>query len=342
MASQSAGLQAAPAACPLGPPYGVRSGILALRRSAFAGMTVVSDARGLLKKPGYVTSRRNRVDSSVVMNKDSLPPPTSFAGLALDRVTPNNATTPSGLPRNSPIRARVLCCSARERPSRSRSAMSDALRIDRRGRVGSAAARTQRRVISAWTTPAARSSRSASKARSRARCRSSAGDFIDPRSAGHASASVLNPGLFAYARGLAHWQSPARAFARCAARPSSSTAGHRARCTQNSRLRDRTFPARVYPGDDRDRLVRRRSLACSVARPRGPNAAIRRSPDSSSWRIATKTPCAAGCSEKSGVRVGDVAVPLLANCGCFLASLMIGFTAEATDPTIRPRRRARR
>jgi NAD+ diphosphatase len=54
--------------------------------------------------------------------------------------------------------------------------------------------------------------------------------FLDLRSAG-ASLPAFDAGLFAYARGLAHWQERTRFCPACAAPLALESAGHRAKCT---------------------------------------------------------------------------------------------------------------
>ena len=155
------------------------------------------------------------------------------------------------------------------------------------------------------------------------------GDFIDLRSAG-TRLQAFEAGLFAYARALSHWQSRTRFCSVCGSPVIVVTAGHRARCTNPDCAiehfpradpamiaivsygdacllgRQATWPERRYstlagfvePGESLEDTVRREVF------------------------------------EEAGVRVGDVAYHS-SQPWPFPASLMIGFTAEAIDPTIR-------
>jgi NAD+ diphosphatase len=155
------------------------------------------------------------------------------------------------------------------------------------------------------------------------------GDFIDLRSAG-VRLKAFEAGLFAYARALSHWQSRTRFCSVCGAPVVMVTAGHRARCTNpdcaiehfprvdpamivivshgNTCLlgRQATWPERRYstlagfvePGESLEDTVRREVF------------------------------------EEAGVRVGACAYHS-SQPWPFPASLMVGFTAEAIDPTIR-------
>ncbi|HEV7491887.1 MAG TPA: NAD(+) diphosphatase [Rhodanobacteraceae bacterium] len=155
------------------------------------------------------------------------------------------------------------------------------------------------------------------------------GDFIDLRSAG-VRLKAFEAGLFAYARGLSHWQSRTRFCSVCGAPVVVVTAGHRARCTNPDCAiehfprvdpamivivsygdacllgRQATWPERRYstlagfvePGESLEDTVRREVF------------------------------------EEAGVRVGECAYHS-SQPWPFPASLMVGFTAEALDPTIR-------
>ncbi len=155
------------------------------------------------------------------------------------------------------------------------------------------------------------------------------GDFIDLRSAG-VRLKVFEAGLFAYARALSHWQSRTRFCSVCGAPVVMVTAGHRARCTNPDCAiehfprvdaamivivsygdacllgRQATWPERRYstlagfvePGESLEDTVRREVF------------------------------------EEAGVRVGDCTYHS-SQPWPFPASLMVGFTAEALDPTIR-------
>ena len=155
------------------------------------------------------------------------------------------------------------------------------------------------------------------------------GDYIDLRSAG-VRLKAFEAGLFAYARALSHWQSRTRFCSVCGAPVVVVTAGHRARCTNPDCAiehfprvdpamivivsygdacllgRQATWPERRYstlagfvePGESLEDTVRREVF------------------------------------EEAGVRVGDCAYHS-SQPWPFPASLMVGFTAEAIDPTIR-------
>ncbi len=155
------------------------------------------------------------------------------------------------------------------------------------------------------------------------------GDFIDLRSAG-VRLEAFEAGLFAYARALSHWQSRTRFCSVCGAPVVVVTAGHRARCTNPDCAiehfprvdpamivivsygdacllgRQATWPERRYstlagfvePGESLEDTVRREVF------------------------------------EEAGVRVGECAYHS-SQPWPFPASLMVGFTAQALDPTIR-------
>ncbi|MGH8174059.1 MAG: NAD(+) diphosphatase [Rhodanobacteraceae bacterium] len=155
------------------------------------------------------------------------------------------------------------------------------------------------------------------------------GDFIDLRSAGTRLAA-FESGLFAYARGLAHWQSRTRFCSLCGAPVIVVTAGHRARCT-NPDCAIEHFP-RVDP-------------AMIVIVSYGDACLLGRQATWSERRFSTlagfvepgeslEDTVRREVFEEAGVRVGEVAYHS-SQPWPFPASLMIGFTAEATDPSIR-------
>jgi NAD+ diphosphatase len=155
------------------------------------------------------------------------------------------------------------------------------------------------------------------------------GDFIDLRSAG-VRLKAFEAGLFAYARALAHWQSRTRFCSVCGAPVVVVTAGHRARCTNPDCAIEhfpRVDPAMIVIVSYRDACLlgrqatwpekRYSTLAGFVEPGESLEDTVRRE-----------------VFEEAGVRVGECAYHS-SQPWPFPASLMVGFTAEATDPTIR-------
>lgn len=155
-----------------------------------------------------------------------------------------------------------------------------------------------------------------------------AAGFIDLRGAG-LRLPAHDAGLFAYARAYAHWHARTRYCANCAAPLLLAALGHRARCT-NPDCAIEHFP-RVDPAmivivsfGDRCLLGRQASwpenrystLAGFVEPGESLEDAVRRE-----------------VHEESGVRVGACTYHS-SQPWPFPASLMLGFTAEAVDPTI--------
>ena len=153
--------------------------------------------------------------------------------------------------------------------------------------------------------------------------------FVDLRSAG-ASLSAFDAGLFAYARGLAYWQQRTRYCAACGAPLRLESAGHRARCTNPQcgiEHFPRTDPAIIVIVGDGQRCLlgrgrqwpeRRYSTLAGFVEPGETlEDAVRRE-----------------VLEEAGVRVGECDYHS-SQPWPFPASLMLGFTAQAQDSTIR-------
>lgn len=160
----------------------------------------------------------------------------------------------------------------------------------------------------------------------RAEC---AGEFLDLRQAA-ACLPAFDAGLFAYARGLAHWQQRTRFCTACAAPLTLESAGHRACCTNPDcgiEHFPRTDPAIIVIVSDGRRCLlgrgpqwpdRRYSTLAGFVEPgESLEDAVRRE-----------------VHEESGVRVGACEYHS-SQPWPFPASIMLGFTAQAEDPTIR-------
>jgi NAD+ diphosphatase len=155
------------------------------------------------------------------------------------------------------------------------------------------------------------------------------GDFIDLRSAGTRLAA-FEAGLFAYARALAHWQSRTRFCSVCGAAVVVGGAGHRARCTNPDCAIEhfpRVDPAMIVIVSHEDRCLLGRQATWSERR-FSTLAGFVEPGESLEDTVRREV------FEEAGVRVGDC-VYHSSQPWPFPASLMIGFTAEATDPTIR-------
>ncbi len=153
--------------------------------------------------------------------------------------------------------------------------------------------------------------------------------FLDLRQA----AALLpshDAGLFAYARGLAFWQERTRFCSLCGAPLRLESSGHRAKCTNPQcgiEHFPRTDPAIIVIVSDGDRCLlgrqprwpeRRYSTLAGFVEPGETlEDAVRRE-----------------VYEEAGVRVGDCDYHS-SQPWPFPASIMLGFTARATDPTIR-------
>ena len=157
----------------------------------------------------------------------------------------------------------------------------------------------------------------------------SGGEFLDLRAIG-ASLSAFEAGLFAYARGLALWQQRTRFCSTCAAPLTLESGGHRAKCTNPQCALEhfpRTDPAIIVIVEHAGRCLLGRgpqwppgrfsTLAGFVEPGETLEDAVRRE-----------------VLEESGVRVGDCDYHS-SQPWPFPASIMLGFTAQALDSTIR-------
>jgi NAD+ diphosphatase len=154
------------------------------------------------------------------------------------------------------------------------------------------------------------------------------GRFLDLRQAG-ALLPANDAGLFAYARGLSFWQSRTNFCSNCASPLRLESAGHRAKCT-NAQCGiehfPRTDPAIIVIVEHEDKCLlgrqpswpeRRYSTLAGFVEPGETlEDAVRRE-----------------VFEESGVRVGECDYHS-SQPWPFPASIMLGFTAEAIDPTI--------
>ena len=154
------------------------------------------------------------------------------------------------------------------------------------------------------------------------------GVFADLRSAG-ASLPAFDAGLFAYARGLAHWQQRTRFCPACAAPLRLEAGGHRARCTNPQcgiQQFPRTDPAVIMIVSDGTR--------CLLGR--GPQWPERRFSTLAGFVEPGETledAVRREVFEEAGVRVGECDYHS-SQPWPFPASIMLGFTAQAEDATI--------
>ena len=154
------------------------------------------------------------------------------------------------------------------------------------------------------------------------------GSFIDLRSAGLVLTEP-NAGLFAYARALANWQMRMRHCSLCAAPVRFEAAGHRARCT-NPECASEHFPHT----DPAIIVIVTHGDACLLGR--GASWPERRYSTLAGFVEPGETledAVRREVFEESGVRVGDCDYHS-SQPWPFPASIMLGFTAEAEDPTI--------
>ena len=153
--------------------------------------------------------------------------------------------------------------------------------------------------------------------------------FLDLRSAGGAF-RAFDAGLFAYARGLAHWQARTRFCSACAAPLRLEGGGHRAKCT-NPQCGIEHFP--------------RTDPAIIVIVGHGERCLLGRSPQWPERRYSTlagfvepgetlEDAVRREVFEEAGVRVGECDYHS-SQPWPFPASIMLGFTAAAEEPTIR-------
>jgi NAD+ diphosphatase len=154
------------------------------------------------------------------------------------------------------------------------------------------------------------------------------GAFADLRSAG-ASLPAFDAGLFAYARGLAHWQQRTRFCPACAAPLRLEAGGHRAKCTNPQcgiEQFPRTDPAVIMIVSDGAR--------CLLGR--GPQWPERRFSTLAGFVEPGETledAVRREVFEEAGVRVGECDYHS-SQPWPFPASIMLGFTAQAEDATI--------
>jgi NAD+ diphosphatase len=154
------------------------------------------------------------------------------------------------------------------------------------------------------------------------------GAFIDLRSAG-VHLHPFQAGAFAYARAIAHWQARTRYCGNCGAPLELVALGHRGRCTNPACALEhfpRVDPAMIVIVGWRDQCLlgsqsswsenRWSTLAGFIEPGESLEDAVRRE-----------------VFEEAGVRVGACAYHS-SQPWPFPSSLMLGFTAEATDPTI--------
>jgi NAD+ diphosphatase len=157
---------------------------------------------------------------------------------------------------------------------------------------------------------------------------STGGAFVELRRAG-TSLPMFDAGVFAYARGLAHWQARTRFCPACGADLRLESAGHRARCTNPCCALDhfpRTDPAIIVIVDDGERCLLGRgrdwpegrfsTLAGFVEPGETLEDAVRRE-----------------VFEEAGVRVGECDYHS-SQPWPFPASLMLAFTARAASTSI--------
>lgn len=152
--------------------------------------------------------------------------------------------------------------------------------------------------------------------------------FADLRSAG-ASLPAFDAGLFAYARGLAHWQQRTRFCPACAAPLRLEAGGHRAKCTNPQcgvAHFPRTDPAVIVIVSDGDR--------CLLGR--GPQWPERRYSTLAGFVEPGETledAVRREVLEETGVRVGECDYHS-SQPWPFPASIMLGFTARADATAI--------
>ncbi len=153
--------------------------------------------------------------------------------------------------------------------------------------------------------------------------------FLDLRSAGMRF-TPFQASLFAYAQALAHWQLRSRFCSHCGAATLLESAGHKARCTET------TCAAEHFPRTDPAIIV---IVSCGDA------CLLGRQPGWSERRYSTlagfvepgetlEEAVRREVFEEAGVRVIDCDYHS-SQPWPFPASIMLGFTATATDTTIR-------
>jgi len=155
------------------------------------------------------------------------------------------------------------------------------------------------------------------------------GVFLDLRSAG-AMLPAADAGLFAYARGLAHWQQRMRYCHLCAAPLALTAAGHRAVCTNpqcGAEHFPRTDPAVIVLVEHGDACLLGRQAAWPAKR-YSTLAGFVEPGETLEDAVRREV------YEESGVHVGECDYHS-SQPWPFPASIMLGFTAQAESMTIR-------
>ncbi|WP_333680143.1 NAD(+) diphosphatase [Dyella sp.] len=159
---------------------------------------------------------------------------------------------------------------------------------------------------------------------------------LDARRMGLREAGLLLPadeaGLFAYAKGLAHWQRETRFCARCGAPVQLVSSGHRAQCTNGDcgRLHFPRTDAAII-------VIVEHQGACLLGRQAGwPPGRYSTLAGFVEPGEALEDAVRREVAEEAGVIVGDVHYHS-SQPWPMPASLMVGFTAAALSPTIRLR-----
>ncbi len=156
----------------------------------------------------------------------------------------------------------------------------------------------------------------------------SGGQFIDLRRAGRIL-PAFEAGLFAYARGLAHWQARTRWCGACGSALTLEWAGHRARCSNPACAIEhypRTDPAIIVIVTWRDACL----LGRQAAWPQGRFSTLAGFVEPGE---TLEDAVRREVFEEAGVRVVDSDYHS-SQPWPFPSSLMLGFTARADDPTI--------
>ena len=155
------------------------------------------------------------------------------------------------------------------------------------------------------------------------------GQFIDLRSAGRVL-PAFEAGLFAYARGLAHWQARTHWCSACGSALALEWAGHRAHCSNPACAIEhypRTDPAIIVIVTWRDACL----LGRQAAWPRGRFSTLAGFVEPGE---TLEDAVRREVFEEAGVRVVDSDYHS-SQPWPFPSSLMLGFTARAHDPTIK-------
>ena len=155
------------------------------------------------------------------------------------------------------------------------------------------------------------------------------GRFLDLRSAG-VRLHPFQAGLFAYARGIAHWQARTRWCSACGAALELVALGHRAKCTNPACALEhfpRVDPAMIVIVTWQDQCLLGRQSSWSPNRWSTLAGFIE---PGESLEDAVRREV----FEEAGVRVGECEYHS-SQPWPFPSSLMLGFTAQATDPAIK-------